>query len=70
MLAPPCACCPPPAWCVLSAPKVTVVVRDVKLARAIGWLSKGVKMVIRDSGKKQAATTLQGMVKAKSTPGL
>eukprot|EP00752_Nemacystus_decipiens_P002167 g2063.t2 len=50
--------------------KVTVVVRDVKLARAVGWLSKGIKMVIRDSGKKQAANTLEDMVKAKATPGL
>lgn len=47
-----------------------MVVRDVKLARAVGWLSKAIKMVIRDSGKKQAANTLQDMVKAKSTPGL
>eukprot|EP00903_Cladosiphon_okamuranus_P011007 g10396.t1 len=50
--------------------KVTVVVRDVKLPRAVGWLNKGIKRVIKDSGKKQAVSTLQQMVNAKSTPGL
>ncbi|CBJ28476.1 hypothetical protein Esi_0107_0003 [Ectocarpus siliculosus] len=46
--------------------KVCVVVGDVKLSRAIAWLSKGVKYAIRDSGTKQAAKTLQDMVEAKS----
>lgn len=61
---------PPPGPGSCGAPQVTVIVRDVKLPRAVGWLNKGIKMVIKDSGKKQAASTLQHMVKAKSTPGL
>lgn len=43
-----------------------MVVGDVKLSKAIAWLSKGVKHAIRDSGMKQAAQTLQDMVEAKS----
>ncbi|CAM9472237.1 unnamed protein product [Ectocarpus fasciculatus] len=46
--------------------KVSVVVRDVKLSRAMAWLSKGVKVAVRDSGRRQAAQTLQDMVEAKS----
>eukprot|EP00752_Nemacystus_decipiens_P011462 g10178.t1 len=49
--------------------KVTVAVGDVKLARAVGWLSRRVKMVIRDTGEKQAAKILQSMVEAKTTHG-
>ncbi|CAM9814780.1 unnamed protein product, partial [Hapterophycus canaliculatus] len=50
--------------------KVSVVVRDLKLARAVGWLSKRMQRGIRESGKKQAEKTLQQMVEAKATPGL
>ncbi|CAM9226082.1 unnamed protein product [Ectocarpus sp. 6 AP-2014] len=52
--------------------KVTVVVRDVKLIRGVGWLmSKAVQTSVRDGGKKQAANTLNAMVlEAKPEPEL
>lgn len=46
--------------------KVNVVVRDVKLARGLGWLSKGVQKATKDSGRKQAERTLKQMVDAAS----
>lgn len=46
-----------------------MVVRDVKMARAMGFLSKMVQKSIKDSGKKQAEKTLDQMVASKSTPG-
>ncbi|CAN0203778.1 unnamed protein product, partial [Hapterophycus canaliculatus] len=48
--------------------RVNVVVRGLKLARALGWLSKGVRKSIEDSGQKQAAKTLKQMVEAASNP--
>lgn len=52
--------------------KVTVVVRDVKLIRGMGWMmSKAVQTSVRDGGKKQAANTLNAMVlEAKPEPEL
>ncbi|CAM9196760.1 unnamed protein product [Scytosiphon promiscuus] len=50
--------------------KVNVVVRDVKLARALGWLSKGVQKATKDSGRKQAENTLKQMVDVASSPVL
>eukprot|EP00752_Nemacystus_decipiens_P002177 g2072.t2 len=49
--------------------KVTVFLRDVKLARAMGWLSKLVQKSIKDSAKSQAAHNLKKMVEAKTTLG-
>ncbi|CAN0438644.1 unnamed protein product [Ectocarpus sp. 12 AP-2014] len=51
--------------------KVTVVVRDVKLIRGMGWLmSKAVQKSVRDAGKKQAANTLNAMVLEANKPEL
>lgn len=54
----------------LVSPQVAVMVRDVKLARAMGWVSKLVRKSIRDSAKNQAEQTLKKMVEAKTTLGV
>lgn len=43
---------------------MTVVVRDVQLVRAVGWLCKLVQKSTRDNGRKQAARTLNKMIAA------
>lgn len=51
-------------------PKVTASVRDVKLPRGMGWLSKLVRKSVKDSMKNQVEKNLKSMVAAKTTMGL
>eukprot|EP00903_Cladosiphon_okamuranus_P021250 g19521.t1 len=47
--------------------KVTAFLRDVKLVRAMGWLSRLIGKSIKDSAKKQAAQNLSKMAQEAKT---
>lgn len=53
-----------------SPSQVTVFVRDVKLVRAMGWLSRLIRKSIKDSAKNQASQNLSKMAEAETTLGL